>query len=89
MGKRQTHAGLQTSQGVTSAHEAQLDELRISNPLVAEFESRRGYSLHFKLPFITFDNDTELWCNGNTSDFDSGILGSNPGSSTNRYWGNW
>ena len=54
VGKQQTHAGLQTSQGLTSAHEAQLDELRISNPLDAEFESRRGYSLHFKLPFITF-----------------------------------
>ena len=25
----------------------------------------------------------ELWCNGNTADFGSVILGSNPGSSTN------
>ena len=29
-----------------------------------------------------YEHRIELWCNGNTSDFGSGILGSNPGSST-------
>ena len=31
-----------------------------------------------------YEHRIELWCNGNTSDFGSGILGSNPGSSTKK-----
>ena len=29
-----------------------------------------------------FEQEIELWCNGNTADFGSVVLGSNPGSST-------
>ena len=34
-------------------------------------------------------NDTELWCNGNTTDSGPVILGSNPGSSTNPTDSRW
>lgn len=88
MGKRQTHAGLQTSQCVTSAHEAQLDELRISNPLAASSTLVVGTTCNQNtICYISYC--IELWCNGSTRDFDSHSLGSNPGSSTIRLWWNW
>ena len=31
---------------------------------------------------IAFEQGIELWCNGNTADFGSVVLGSSPGSST-------
>ena len=50
-----------------------------SKPRFSGFDSQLGDYLNLKLTLVTFN--PELWCNGNTSDFDSGILGSNPGSS--------
>ena len=39
---------------------------------------KKAVSLH------RFSKVIELWCNGNTADFGSVILGSNPGSSTQK-----
>jgi hypothetical protein len=33
---------------------------------------------------VAFERMFELWCNGNTADFGSVVLGSNPGSSTRK-----
>ena len=37
-----------------------------------------------------YEQRIELWCNGNTADFGSVVLGSSPGSSTHKrdYFGN-
>ena len=44
--------------------------------------------MEFNYFFLTLhslsSNGSELWCNGNTADFGSVVLGSSPGSSTKR-----
>ena len=48
----------------------------------AFFKVRIGF-WDFLYIFVTaFERMFELWCNGNTADFGSVVLGSNPGSST-------
>ena len=51
--------------------------------------NRDGLLTRGLLVFLTHEKLThfsiELWCNGNTTDFDSVILGSSPSSSANQY----
>lgn len=49
-----------------------------------EFFSENLLQLKNKVLLLHYQNNSELWCNGNTTDSGPVILGSNPGSSTKK-----